>query len=39
VRRYGILASRGDVEMTPLGLDDEEEDTTMFELSSHKSQP
>jgi hypothetical protein len=39
VRKYGILASRGDVEMTPLGLEDEDEDTTMFEMPSHKSRP
>jgi hypothetical protein len=39
VRKYGILASREDVEMTPLGAEDEEEDTTLFEMSSHRSRP
>ncbi|XP_071444235.1 membrane protein FAM174A [Hetaerina americana] len=35
VKKYGILASREDLEMTPLGVDDEEEDNTIFDLSSH----
>lgn len=39
VRKYGILASREDVEMTPLGAEDEEEDMTLFEMSSHRSRP
>lgn len=39
VRKYGILASREDVEMTPLGADDDEEDMTLFDMSSHKSRP
>ncbi|PNF35494.1 hypothetical protein B7P43_G04122 [Cryptotermes secundus] len=39
VRKYGILASREDVELTPLGAEEEEEDTTLFEMSSHRSRP
>jgi hypothetical protein len=39
VRKYGVLASREDVEMTPLGAEDEEDDTTLFEMSSHRSRP
>ncbi|XP_067001999.2 protein FAM174C [Anabrus simplex] len=35
VRKYGILASREDVEMTPLGAEDEDEDTTLFDVNSH----
>ncbi|XP_046399016.1 membrane protein FAM174A-like [Ischnura elegans] len=38
VKKYGILASREDVEMTPLGVDDDEEDNTIFDISSHPGQ-
>lgn len=36
MRKYGILANNDDVvEMTPLGVDDEDEDMTLFEINSH----
>lgn len=35
VRRYGILANREDVEMTPLGEEDEDEDATVFDINEH----
>jgi hypothetical protein len=35
VHKYGVLASREDVELTPLGADDEDDDTIVFDLSSH----
>ncbi|XP_039277055.1 membrane protein FAM174A-like isoform X3 [Nilaparvata lugens] len=35
VRKYGILASREDVEMTPLGEEDEDEDSTVFDINNH----
>ncbi|XP_049963540.1 membrane protein FAM174A-like [Schistocerca serialis cubense] len=34
VRKYGILTNREDVEMTPLGAEDDEEDTTLFDVSN-----
>jgi hypothetical protein len=39
VRKYGILASQEDVEMTPLGAEDEEEDATLFDMTSQKFRP
>lgn len=35
IRRYGIIASREDVEMTPLGDEDEDEDSTVFDINEH----
>lgn len=34
IRKYGILTNREDVEMTPLGAEDDEEDTTLFDVSN-----
>jgi len=39
VRKYGILASREDVELTPLGAEDEDEDTALFDMTAVKSRP
>uniref|UniRef100_A0A1B6KF46 Uncharacterized protein n=1 Tax=Graphocephala atropunctata TaxID=36148 RepID=A0A1B6KF46_9HEMI len=33
VRRYGVIASREDVEMTPLENEDDDEDSTVFDIS------
>lgn len=35
VRKYGVLTKRGDVEMLPLPLDDDDEDDTVFDLGNH----
>lgn len=35
IRRYGVIASREDVEMTPLGDEDEDEDSTVFDINEH----
>ncbi|RZF33237.1 hypothetical protein LSTR_LSTR012998 [Laodelphax striatellus] len=35
VRKYGVLTSREDVEMTPLGEEDEDEDSTVFDINNH----
>lgn len=37
VRKYGVLANREDVEMTPLGAEDDEEESTLFDMT--KSRP
>ncbi|KAJ9575884.1 hypothetical protein L9F63_007250 [Diploptera punctata] len=37
VRKYGVLTNREDVEMTPLGAEDEEEESTLFDMT--KSRP
>lgn len=34
-RKYGIIAKRGDVEMTPLDQDDDDEEMTVFEAVNH----
>jgi hypothetical protein len=39
VRKYGVLASREDVELTPLGAEDEDEDMALFDMSAVKSRP
>jgi len=35
-RKYGIIAKSGDVEMTPLEQDDEDDDMTVFEIPSNQ---
>lgn len=37
VRKYGVLTRRGDVEMLPLPLDDDDEDDTVFDLGNHST--
>jgi hypothetical protein len=39
VRKYGVLASREDVELTPLGAEDEDEDMALFDMTAVKSRP
>ena len=39
VRKYGVLASREDVELTPLGTQDEDEDMALFDMTTVKSRP
>jgi hypothetical protein len=39
VRKYGVLASREDVELTPLGAEDEDEDMALFDMNAVKSRP
>jgi len=39
VRKYGVLASREDVELTPLGIEDEDEDMALFDMTAVKSRP
>lgn len=34
-RKYGIIAKSGDVEMTPLDQDDDDEEMTVFEAPNH----
>nr|CAD7198993.1 unnamed protein product [Timema douglasi] len=38
VRKYGILASREDMEMTPLGAEEDDDDTTLFDVNNHSRQ-
>ncbi|GLH16533.1 Uncharacterized protein GBIM_20785 [Gryllus bimaculatus] len=35
IRKYGLIANADDVEMTPLGADDDDEDTTLFDAHNH----
>lgn len=39
VRKYGVLASREDMELTPLGAEDEDEDMALFDMTAVKSRP
>jgi hypothetical protein len=34
VNKYGVRTRRSDIEMTPLPLDEDDEDETLFEVSS-----
>ncbi|XP_075215100.1 membrane protein FAM174A [Lycorma delicatula] len=35
VRKYGLLTNREDVEMTPLGEEEDDEDSTVFDINDH----
>lgn len=37
IRKYGVMARRGDVEMLPLPLEEEEDDDTVFDVGNHSN--
>jgi hypothetical protein len=39
VRKYGVLASREDMELTPLGAEEEDEVIALFDMTAVKSRP
>ncbi|PSN33862.1 hypothetical protein C0J52_18857 [Blattella germanica] len=37
IRKYGVLANQEDVEMTPLGAEDEDDESTLFDMTKSRT--